>query len=136
MLVLAAAGTGKTRTLVYRVAHLVERGVRPWNILLLTFTNRAAREMLERAQQVIGPSAGDVWGGTFHSIANRMLRRHADRLGFLLPVSQQLVVLVLHHLPELGFGFFRFRGLRIALKHGFQIIAQCFHLRSPPRYAR
>ena len=82
LLVLAAAGTGKTRTLVYRVAHLVERGVRPWNILLLTFTNRAAREMLERAQEVIGPSAGDVWGGTFHSIANRMLRRHADRLGF------------------------------------------------------
>ena len=82
LLVLAAAGTGKTRTLVYRVAHLVERGVRPWNILLLTFTNRAAREMLERAQEVIGPAANDVWGGTFHSIANRLLRRHADLLGF------------------------------------------------------
>ena len=82
LLILAAAGTGKTRTLVYRVAHLVERGVRPWNILLLTFTNRAAKEMLERAEQVIGPAAGDVWGGTFHSIANRILRRHAALLGY------------------------------------------------------
>ena len=82
LLVLAAAGTGKTRTLVYRVAHLVERGVRPWNILLLTFTNRAAREMLERAEEVVGPAAADVWGGTFHSIANRILRRHAALLGY------------------------------------------------------
>ena len=82
LLVLAAAGTGKTRTLVYRVAHLVERGVPPWGILLLTFTNRAAHEMLARAEQVIGPAAGDVWGGTFHSVANRILRRHAHLLGY------------------------------------------------------
>ena len=82
LLILAAAGTGKTRTLVYRVAHLVERGVRPWNILLLTFTNRAAREMLERAEQVIGPDVRDVWGGTFHSVANRILRRYAKLLDF------------------------------------------------------
>ena len=82
LLILAAAGTGKTRTLVYRVAHLVERGVRPWNILLLTFTNRAAREMLERAEQVIGPDVRDVWGGTFHSIANRILRKYAKLLDY------------------------------------------------------
>ena len=82
LLILAAAGTGKTRTLVYRVAHLVERGVHPWNILLLTFTNRAAKEMLERAEQIIGSAAGDVWGGTFHSVANRILRRHASLLGY------------------------------------------------------
>ena len=82
ILVLAAAGTGKTRTLVYRVTHLVAQGVDPARILLLTFTNRASREMLERAQAVTGPGVGGVWGGTFHHMANRFLRRHADRIGF------------------------------------------------------
>jgi DNA helicase-2/ATP-dependent DNA helicase PcrA len=82
LLVLAAAGTGKTQTLVYRVAHLIGRGVSPAAILLLTFTNRAAREMLERARSVAGDSVGDVWGGTFHHVCNRMLRRHAPRLGY------------------------------------------------------
>ena len=81
LLVLAAAGTGKTRTLVYRTAYLVERGVPPWRILLLTFTNKAAREMLERAQSLVGPDAGGVWGGTFHHMANRLLRRHASLVG-------------------------------------------------------
>ena len=70
MLVLAAAGTGKTRTLVHRVAYLVEKGVPPERILLLTFTNRAAREMLERAQRVISGVTG-IWSGTFHSICNK-----------------------------------------------------------------
>lgn len=82
LLVLAAAGTGKTRTLVYRVAHLVERGIDPRGILLLTFTNRAAREMLDRAREVVGEQVGGVWGGTFHHVANRILRRFAPRLGF------------------------------------------------------
>ncbi len=81
-LILAAAGTGKTRTLVYRVAHLVESGVPPERILLLTFTNRAAREMLERARHVAGPGVGNVWGGTFHHFANRLLRKHAALLEF------------------------------------------------------
>lgn len=82
LLVLAAAGTGKTQTLVYRVAYLVEKGVSPESILLLTFTNRAAREMLERARHAAGDIVGDVWSGTFHHVCNRMLRRHAPRLGF------------------------------------------------------
>ncbi len=82
LLVLAAAGTGKTQTLVYRVAHLIDQGMPPHAILLLTFTNRAASEMLERAKAVAGPQAGWVWGGTFHSICNRFLRRHASRLGY------------------------------------------------------
>src|SRR5512137_2945483 len=76
LLVLAAAGTGKTRTLVYRVAYLVERGIDPGRILLLTFTNRAAREMLERACELVHQSVGGLWGGTFHHMANRILRRH------------------------------------------------------------
>ncbi len=83
VLVIAAAGTGKTRTLTHRVAWLVlEKGVDPRNVLLLTFTNRAAREMLERAAQLIGGDVGGMWGGTFHHAANRMLRRHAPLLGY------------------------------------------------------
>ena len=82
LLVLAAAGTGKTRTLVYRVVHLLERGVPSDRMLLLTFTNRAAREMLARAEEATLGTAGGIWGGTFHSVANRMLRRHARALGY------------------------------------------------------
>lgn len=82
LLVLAAAGTGKTQTLVYRVACLVERRVPPEAILLLTFTNRAAREMLERAHGLVGDAVGAVWSGTFHHVCNRMLRRHAPQLGY------------------------------------------------------
>lgn len=81
-LVIAGAGSGKTRTLTYRVARLIGQGVPAWRILLLTFTNKASREMLERVQQLSGAAAKDVWGGTFHSIANRILRRHAERLGY------------------------------------------------------
>ena len=83
VLVIAAAGTGKTRTLTHRVAWLVlEKGIDPHNVLLLTFTNRAAREMLERAAQLVGGDVGGLWGGTFHHAANRMLRRHAALLGY------------------------------------------------------
>lgn len=82
LLVLAAAGTGKTRTLVYRVAYLMERGVDPENILLLTFTNRAASEMLERAREISGGSVGNLWSGTFHHICNRFLRRFSHKLGY------------------------------------------------------
>ncbi len=82
LLVLAAAGTGKTRTLTYRVAYLVEHGVPAENLLLLTFTNRAAKEMLERANSLTGNAISSLWGGTFHHVCNRMLRKAADRIGF------------------------------------------------------
>lgn len=82
VLVIAAAGTGKTRTLTYRVAWLVERGIDPDRILLLTFTNKAAREMLDRARALVGEGVGGLWGGTFHHMANRILRRHAEVLGY------------------------------------------------------
>ncbi len=82
ILVLAAAGTGKTRTLVHRVAYLIEQGVPPDRILLLTFTNRAAREMLERAQKVVGDEVSAIWSGTFHSICARLLRRYGGLLGY------------------------------------------------------
>ncbi|MGC1481606.1 MAG: ATP-dependent helicase [Chthoniobacterales bacterium] len=81
-LVIAGAGSGKTRTLTFRVAWLLEQGVSPESILLLTFTNKAAREMLERVASVVVGGADGIWGGTFHSIGNRILRRHAERIGF------------------------------------------------------
>ncbi|MGN0845581.1 MAG: ATP-dependent helicase [Kiritimatiellia bacterium] len=82
LLILAAAGTGKTRTLVYRVVHLLDRGFNANEILLLTFTNRAASEMLTRVNEVARNQSGRLWGGTFHSIANRILRRHSACIGF------------------------------------------------------
>jgi DNA helicase-2/ATP-dependent DNA helicase PcrA len=81
-LVLAGAGAGKTRTLTYRVAWLIENGVAPDRILLLTFTNKSAREMMERVGALLGGGVQDLWGGTFHSVGVRVLRRHADRLGY------------------------------------------------------
>jgi len=81
-LVLAGAGSGKTRTLIYRVAWLLDNGVEPENILLLTFTNKAAREMLARVQALLPLETRAIWGGTFHSIGNRLLRRHAVEIGF------------------------------------------------------
>ena len=81
-LVIAGAGSGKTRTLTYRVAWLLDHGTDPWNILLLTFTNKAAREMTERVRSLIPLDLSRLWSGTFHSIANRILRQHAEYLGY------------------------------------------------------
>jgi len=81
LLIVAGAGTGKTRTLVYRVAHLIERGVRPERILLLTFTRRAAQEMLSRAERLVGPQSGRVHGGTFHATGHRLLRTYGAAAG-------------------------------------------------------
>jgi DNA helicase-2/ATP-dependent DNA helicase PcrA len=82
LLVIAGAGSGKTRTLTYRVARLVENGVPPERILLATFTNKAARSMLSRVESLIGREIGGLWGGTFHHCALRTLRAHAPRLGY------------------------------------------------------
>ena len=81
LLIIAGAGTGKTRTLVHRVAHLLERGGRPERILLLTFTRRAAQEMLGRVQRLVGAGAGQVQGGTFHGTAHRLLRKFGSVAG-------------------------------------------------------
>ena len=82
LLVIAGAGSGKTRTLTYRVAYLLENGIDPRNILLLTFTNKAARQMLDRVANLLPVDASGLWGGTFHSVGNRMLRRHGSALGY------------------------------------------------------
>lgn len=81
-LVIAGAGSGKTRTLTYRVAYLIEQGIQPERILLLTFTNKAAKEMMRRVADLLGSELSALWGGTFHSIGNRVLRRHAELLGY------------------------------------------------------
>ncbi len=81
-LVIAGAGSGKTRTLTYRVAYLLEQGIPPDRILLLTFTNKAAGEMMRRVADLLGHELASLWGGTFHSIGNRVLRQHAPLLGF------------------------------------------------------
>ena len=81
-LVLAGAGAGKTRTLTYRVAWLLEHGIPADRILLLTFTNKSAREMMQRVADLLPGELGPLWGGTFHSIGLRILRLHADRLGY------------------------------------------------------
>ena len=81
-LVIAGAGSGKTRTLTYRVSYLVANGILPENILLLTFTNKAAREMLTRVEELMPGSTSGIWGGTFHSIGARILRKHAEKIGF------------------------------------------------------
>src|SRR5438128_621780 len=82
LLVIAGAGSGKTRTLTYRVAYLLENGIDSRNILLLTFTNKAAREMLNRVANLLPMDASGIWGGTFHSVGNRILRRHGSALGY------------------------------------------------------
>jgi DNA helicase-2/ATP-dependent DNA helicase PcrA len=82
LLVIAGAGSGKTRTLTYRVAYLLENGIDPRNVLLLTFTNKAARQMLDRVTNLLPIDATGLWGGTFHSVGNRMLRRHGSSLGY------------------------------------------------------
>ena len=81
LLILAGAGSGKTRALTYRIANLVDHGVSPWNILALTFTNKAAREMRERTEALLGGSVKDMWVATFHSCCTRILRSDIDKLG-------------------------------------------------------
>ena len=82
LLVVAGAGSGKTRVLTHRIAHLIEEGMSPFEILAITFTNKAAGEMKERVGGLVGPVAAKMWVSTFHSACVRILRRDVDRLGF------------------------------------------------------
>lgn len=99
LLIMAGAGSGKTRVLTHRIAYLMaEKDVAPWNILAITFTNKAAREMKERVERIVGKQAEDIWISTFHSMCVRILRRDIDRIGIhanfsILDTTDQLSVL-------------------------------------------
>lgn len=82
LLILAGAGSGKTRVLTYRIAHLIDNGVYPDNILAITFTNKAAKEMKERIKDLVGDNAKRIWIGTFHSVCVRILKQHIDKIGY------------------------------------------------------
>lgn len=82
VMVIAGPGSGKTRVLTYRIAHLINKGIPPWQILALTFTNKAAKEMKERIEKVVGGGAQRIWAGTFHSLFARILRVEAHRIGY------------------------------------------------------
>ena len=82
VMIVAGAGSGKTRVLTYRVAHLIEKGIKPYQILALTFTNKAAKEMKHRIEYLVGEQAANVWAGTFHSIFARILRHECEAIGF------------------------------------------------------
>ena len=83
VLVIAGAGSGKTKVLTHKIAYIIqEKKALPWQILAITFTNKAANEMKERIANLIGEDAKDLWMGTFHSICVKILRKHIDRIGF------------------------------------------------------
>ncbi|HQW12804.1 MAG TPA: 3'-5' exonuclease [Saprospiraceae bacterium] len=107
VMVIAGPGSGKTRVLTYRIAYMLEQGIKPWNILALTFTNKAAREMKERLGKLVGPSGLQVWAGTFHSIFAKIMRIESQKIGypstFTIYDTEDTKSLIGNLLVEMGF---------------------------------
>ena len=118
MIIIAGAGSGKTRVLTYRIAHLMNQGVDAFNILALTFTNKAAREMKNRIAKMVGESeAKNLWMGTFHSVFARILRSEADKLGhpqnFTIYDTQDSVRLLCSIIKELNLDKDRYKPKQV-----------------------
>ena len=118
MIIIAGAGSGKTRVLTYRIAHLMQQGVDSFNILSLTFTNKAAKEMKARIAGVVGNSESkNLWMGTFHSVFARILRTEADKLGFptnfTIYDSQDSVRLISSIIKEMGLDKERYKSKQV-----------------------
>ncbi len=125
LLVVAGAGSGKTSVLTRRIAYLVEENhVAPWNILAITFTNKAAAEMREREQKLLGPAAENIWMSTFHALCVRILRRDADKIGydhnFSIADSAEQLTLVKHIEKDLNINpkMYDPRGVLSAISNG------------------
>ncbi|OUM95006.1 MAG: ATP-dependent DNA helicase PcrA [Thermobacillus sp. ZCTH02-B1] len=135
LLIVAGAGSGKTRVLTHRIAYLIgKKRVAPWNILAITFTNKAAREMQERVEALVGPGAADIWVSTFHSMCVRILRRDIERLGYtknftILDSADQLSV-IRACMKELNYDVKKFEPRMIQAK----ISGAKNELLSPERY--
>ena len=117
-MIIAGAGSGKTRVLTYRIAHLMKEGVDAFNVLALTFTNKAAREMKERIATVVGVSeAKNLWMGTFHSVFARILRAEAEKIGFpsnfTIYDTQDSVRLIASIIKEMGLDKDRYKPKQI-----------------------
>jgi DNA helicase-2/ATP-dependent DNA helicase PcrA len=136
LLIMAGAGSGKTRVLTHRIAYLIgKKRVAPWSILAITFTNKAAREMQERVEALVGPGAADIWVSTFHSMCVRILRRDIERLGYtknftILDSADQLSV-VRACMKDLNYDTKKFEPRMIQAK----ISGAKNELLSPERYA-
>ncbi|GAB7387753.1 DNA helicase PcrA [Bacillaceae bacterium] len=137
LLIIAGAGSGKTRVLTHRIAYLLQaKKATPWNILAITFTNKAAREMKERVEALVGSSAEDIWISTFHAMCVRILRRDIERIGYhrnfsILDPSDQLTV-IKQCQKELNIDAKRYdpRAILAAISHGKN------ELKDPERYAK
>ena len=88
VLILAGAGSGKTTVLIERIANMISHGINPWNILTITFTNKAANEIKTRINNKIGQGGEEIWAGTFHSTCVRILRRDCERIGYILQLER------------------------------------------------
>ena len=145
LLILAGAGSGKTRVLTHRIAYLIEeRGINPWNILAITFTNKAAGEMRERVDRLVGYGSESIWVSTFHSMCVRILRRHIGLLGYDTNFTiydtddQKILMKDVCKLLQVDTKIYKERALMAAISHAKEelITSEEFRLQAEGDYSR